>query len=106
MARPRIDPAVTAHVARAAVATETAARYAKQLASHFGHKAEIRTEAEGPRIVLTVGSCLLVPGDHALELRAQSETREGLERVQKVVGSHLERFGQRDGLAVEWVDRA
>lgn len=98
-------PAATAHAAQASVVTEAAARYAKQLASHFGHKAEVRTEAEGSRIVLTVGTCLLVAGDHALELRARSETSEGLERVQQVIGSHLERFGQRDGLTVDWSER-
>lgn len=99
-----IHSTATAHLARAMVATEAAPRYAKQLASHFGHKAEIRAETEGPRIVLSVGSCLLVVGEAALELRAAAETAEGLERVQKVIGSHLERFGQRDELTVNWAD--
>jgi uncharacterized protein len=106
MAEPTITPAADAHTARATVVTAAAPRYAKQLASHFGHKAEVRAEAEGSRIVLAVGSCLLVTGDNAIELRAEAETAEGLERVQKVIGSHLERFGQRDGLTVEWADRA
>jgi hypothetical protein len=97
-----VHPATTAHRAHATVTTEAAARYAKQLASHLGHKAEIREEAEGPRVILTVGSCLLVAGDRALQLHAEAGAADGLERVQQVIGSHLERFGQREGLSVEW----
>lgn len=102
MTEPLVHPAATAHRAHATVTTEAAARYAKQLASHLGRKAEIRHEVGGSRVVLTVGSCLLVAGDHALELRAESGAADGLARVQQVIGSHLERFGQREGLSVEW----
>ena len=102
MTEPLVHPATTAHRAHATVITEAAARYAKQLASHLGRKAEIRDEVEGLRVVLTAGNCLLVAGDHALGLRAQSGTTDGLERVQQVIGSHLERFGQREGLTVVW----
>ena len=102
MTEPLVHPAATAYRAHATVATEAAARYAKQLASHLGRKAEIRDEAEGPRVVLTVGRCLLVAGDHALQLHAEARGADGLERVQQVIGSHLERFGQREGLSVEW----
>lgn len=89
--------------ARATVATGAAPRYAKQLASHLGRRSELRPEADGTRIVLTVGSCLLVVRDDALELRAEAGTAEELERVEHVVGSHLERFGHRDALTVRWV---
>lgn len=102
MTEPLVHPAATAYRAHATVATAAAARYAKQLASHLGRKAEVRDEIEGSRVVLTVGSCLLVAGDHALGLHAQSGTADGLERVQQVIGSHLERFGQREGLTVMW----
>ena len=106
MTAPVLRPVSTLYRTHATVATEAAARYAKQLASHLGRKAEIREEVGGPRVVLTVGSCLLVAGDHALDLRADSATTDGLEQVQHVLGSHLERFGQREGLIVEWSDPA
>lgn len=54
----------------AEVSTDAADRYTKQLASHLGRKAEVRTEPEGERIVLGPGSCLLVPGPSSLELLA------------------------------------
>lgn len=88
--------------ADASVPTDSAERYAKQLASHLGRKAEVREEPEGRRVVLGDGSCLLVAGPSALELRAEAASAESLERVRHVVGSHLERFGQRDTPSVAW----
>ena len=102
MTEPTTASTGAACTAQATVVTEAAPRYAKQLVSHFGHKTEIGTEAEGPRIVLSAGSCLLVAGESALQLHAAAGTAEGLERVQQVIGSHLERFGQREGLTVDW----
>lgn len=105
MTKPTDTPAISEHTAKGTVATELAPRYAKQLATHFRHKAEVSMEAEGPRITLTGGSCVLVVRDKSLELRASAETAEALDRVKKVIGSHLERFGTRDRLTVVWSDR-
>jgi uncharacterized protein len=88
--------------ARADVATATPERYAKQLASHLGRRSEIREEADGTRIVLAVGDCLLRSHEGSLELLATAPGPEELERVEAVVGSHLERFGQRNELQVVW----
>ena len=89
--------------ASATVATATPERYAKQLASHLGRRCEIREEPEGIRIVLAdTGDCLLVPRDDALDLSATARGPEELDRVMHVVGSHLERFGQRNELQVSW----
>ena len=86
----------------ASVPTDAAARYAKQLASHLGRRSEIREEADGIRIVLAVGDCLLRSHEGSLELSATAPGPEELERVEQVVGSHLERFGQRNELQVVW----
>jgi hypothetical protein len=89
--------------ATASVATVTPERYAKQLASHLGRRCEIREEADGIRIVLPdTGNCLLTSRDGALDLVATAVGAAELDRVTQVVGSHLERFGQRNELAVEW----
>ncbi len=87
--------------ASASVATDAGARYAKQLASHLGHKAEVLEEPEGTRIVIAGGVCLLVVTTTSLELHAQAPAREQLDRVTTVIGSHLERFGQRNELRVQ-----
>jgi hypothetical protein len=89
--------------ATATVATATPERYAKQLAAHLGRRCEIREEAGGIRIVLAdTGDCLLASRDGALDLAATAQGPDELDRVLHVVGSHLERFGQRNELQVSW----
>ena len=44
----------------------------------------------------------MVVGEGVLTLLAQAPDQESLERVQHVLGSHLERFGQRTELTVAW----
>jgi hypothetical protein len=86
----------------ATVLTATPERYAKQLASHLGHKVQVRTEEAGDRLVFGAGSCLLEPRTDTLVLSAVADDPDALELVQRVVGSHLERFGQRNELTVNW----
>src|SRR5215471_14999016 len=88
--------------ATAVVSTEASARYAKQLASHLGRRVEIREEADGTRIVLGDSSCLLQSKPGSLEMFATADSADALERVMDVVGRHLERFGQRNELHVDW----
>jgi uncharacterized protein len=88
--------------ATAAVATTAPARYAKQLASHFGRRCEIREEADGVRIVFGDGDCLVQPRGETLDLRVTAPTRPEADRLAQVVGAHLERFGQRNELQVTW----
>jgi hypothetical protein len=90
------------YTSTAIVPTESAKRYSKQLVAHLGHKAEVRVEPDGERIVLSVGSCLLLSRAKAIELLAESDTAAGLERIKEVTASHLERFGQREGLVIRW----
>ena len=91
---------------RAEVGTDRPARYAKQLASHLGRKCAVAEETTGTRVTLPAdrgsGSCLLSSGSGVLVLEAEAENVEVLQTVNDVVGGHLERFGQRDGLAVSW----
>jgi uncharacterized protein len=88
--------------ATAAVATATPARYAKQLASHFGRRCEVVEEADGMRIVFGDGDCLVQPREDTLDLRVSAPSQPEVDRLSQVVGSHLERFGQRNELQVSW----
>ena len=98
--------------ATASVATPTPERYGKQLAAHLGRKLEVREESDGLRLVFGagdgtedgagIGDCLLRSQDAALELSASAADPAALERITQVVGSHLERFGQRNELVVVW----
>jgi catechol 2,3-dioxygenase len=87
---------------QAVVATATPSRYLKQLSRHFAHKLEVRFDDQHGVIPLAAGHVQLDAEEGALRVRAFAQTASGLRRVEQVIGSHLERFGRRDGLRIEW----
>jgi hypothetical protein len=88
--------------ARADVPTDVPARYAKQLVSHLGRRVEWTTDGPVSSATIAGGTGVVEVGDGVLILRAQATDTEALERVQDVLGRHLERFGQRNELVVTW----
>jgi hypothetical protein len=89
---------------RADVVTDAPGRYAKQLVSHLGRRVEWATDGDTSTAAFGTGTGRVVVGDGVLTLLAEAPDAEGLARVQDVLGRHLERFGQRDELAVRWQD--
>jgi hypothetical protein len=88
--------------ARADVATDAPARYAKQLVSHLGRRVEWTTDGPVSTATIAGGTGIVEVADGVLILRAEAPDTEALERVQDVLGRHLERFGQRNELVVTW----
>lgn len=93
--------------ATALVATDRPGRYAKQLASHLGHKISVTDLENGYRLLFNRdgqfgGYALLVPGEGVLEMSAFAPSAEGVDRLADVLGRHLVRFGERDELVVEF----
>jgi hypothetical protein len=84
------------------VATDRPAAYMRQLCRHFGHKNEARFEDAAAWIRFSDGLCEMEVGDGELVIRVSAEEVESRERLKAVIGSHLERFGRRDGLIVTW----
>ncbi len=64
--------------------------------------AEIREEEQGTRLVLAGGDCLLRPHDRVLDLHSGVAGPAELAGVTGVVALHLERFGRRGDLRVDW----
>jgi hypothetical protein len=91
---------------RADVVTEAPARYAKQLVSHLGRKIEFTTEGVTSTAQFGATTGRIVVGDGVLTLIASGMDEDGVARVEQVLGSHLERFGQRNELSVAWVRSA
>ena len=87
---------------RADVATDAPDRYAKQLASHLGRKVPVVEEQDGVRVHFEGGDCLMTPAEGTLLLLATASSEEVLDRIEGVVGRHLEKFGTRAGLTVRW----
>ncbi|GAA1179203.1 hypothetical protein GCM10009584_21210 [Ornithinimicrobium humiphilum] len=93
----------------ALVATDTPARWAKQLASHLGRPGKMTVEEtdRGPQLAMAFddqqATCLMdTTAADTLGLHVASSTEEAAERMTRVVGSHLERFGAKVGLTVTW----
>jgi hypothetical protein len=89
--------------ARAEVATPTPDRFVRQLVSHLGHKVTAEWQS-GQTALIAVhdGQCTLTSEGELIVLRATADSSEGLAHITDVVGRHLERFGTRAALRVEW----
>lgn len=89
--------------ARADVRTATPERYAKQLVSHLGRRVSWTTSGATSSAEIAGGTGTVVVGEGVLTLTAEAADPAVLAQVQHVLGSHLERFGQRHELVVSWV---
>ena len=89
--------------ARAEVATATPDRYIRQLVSHLSHKATTELRPDGTGVIAVHdGRCTLTGAGELLVLEATADDAQGLAHIQDVAGRHLERFGARADLRVEW----
>ena len=90
---------------RADVTTVAPARYAKQLISHLGRKLTFVGDATTSPATASIGSATagIAVGDGVLTLWAAGDDEESVARVEQVLGSHLERFAQREALVVRWM---
>jgi uncharacterized protein len=87
---------------RAEVATDKPVAYMRQLCKHFGHKVDASFDDDSGYIQFEFGRCELKAADRALRLEVSATDPESHERMERVIGSHLERFGRRDELSVSW----
>ena len=84
------------------MATDKPVAYMRQLCKHFGHKVEWSFGEDSGYIQFDFGRCELQAENGTLALQVSAGDEESRERMERVVGSHLERFGRRDGLSVAW----
>jgi hypothetical protein len=86
----------------AEVATDKPVPYMRQLCKHFGHKTDASFDDDSGYIQFDFGRCELHARDGLLKLAVSAPDQAARERMEKVIGSHLERFGKRDELSVSW----
>lgn len=91
-----------ARLAHSVIPTDKASRYLTQLAKHWSHKLVVEFDAHEARIDLPTGPCFLSADRGSLAVLVQADDDVDLEKIQDVVARHLERFGYREGLKVEW----
>ena len=86
----------------AVVATNRAERYGKQLVGHMSRKIQGEWAGQSGHLDFDGrGRVNLSTGDDALTLELDTDNSEAA-RLEEVVGSHLARFGSKDGLVVSW----
>jgi hypothetical protein len=90
---------------RADVPTDAPARYAKQLISHLGRTVPFTGDGTAFPATAVIGGATagIEVGEGVLTLLATGDDEESVARVRQVLGGHLERFAQREGLAVHWL---
>src|SRR3989442_1269485 len=88
---------------RSEVASDRPVPYMRQLCKHFGHRHDASFGEDGGYIQFAFGRCELRARDGVLELTVTAADVESHERMERVIGSHLERFGSRDELRVMWL---
>jgi len=87
---------------RAEVATDKPVAYMRKLCKHFGHKVDASFGEDTGYIQFDFGRCELRANVRTLTLEVSAADGEGHERMERVIGSHLQRFGRRDNLSVAW----
>ena len=93
----------------ALVEIERPTRYGKQLASHLGHKVQVDDLSSGWALHIREGMGFVLPheseADPRLELIAEADDVETLERIKDVLGRHLLQFTSKvPGVTITWTD--
>jgi catechol 2,3-dioxygenase len=99
---PQSAPAPGELRSRADVATDRPSPYLLQLAKHFRHNLDVTFDDRTATIPFAFGRCELRAEEGDLVLEASAATPAELDRVEQVIGSHLERFGRGNELSVAW----
>lgn len=87
----------------AKVATENASRYLQQLCKHWSHKFDVGFDPNHGRIAFDADTSLVLDAELAwLSLRLEGRDAERVSRLRGVVAEHLQRFGFREELAIDW----
>ncbi|MBB1499586.1 DUF2218 domain-containing protein [Paracoccus sp. MC1862] len=83
--------------------TPNATKYVQQLAKHFGHKIEVRSDADSADFEMEAGSVRLSAQDGAFVAQVEAEDAKGIINLRYVVDKHLVIFAFRDGFTgLDW----
>lgn len=80
----------------ASVPTAHASRYLQQLCKHWSHKFAVEFDTHCGAIPLPMGMVTLTADEAMLEVTLTPHDLAQLERMQKVVAEHLDRFAFRE----------
>lgn len=73
-----------------------------RLCKHMGHKIPAEySEAEG-KLTFDFGTCKLTATDAQLAMFCEADSLESLDKMQDIVGRHLEQLAWKDEPSVTW----
>ena len=83
--------------------TPNAAKYVQQLAKHFAHTIEVRSDADSADFAVEAGTVRLKAEDGALAVRVEGEDAKAIINLRYIVDKHLVIFAFREGFTgLEW----
>lgn len=83
--------------------TPNASKYVQQLAKHFAHKIEVRSDADSAAFEMEAGSVQLRAENDTFIARLEAEDAKGIINLRYVIDKHLVIFAFRDGfVGLEW----
>ncbi|MDT8893569.1 DUF2218 domain-containing protein [Halomonas sp. I1] len=89
-------------ISRAEIVTESGDKLINRLCKHWSHKLEVEQKEGEGRITFDNGSCLLRAEQDKLQVAVEALDEEGLDRLEGVVASHLERMAGKESLDIIW----
>lgn len=80
-------------------------RWAKQLASHVGHRATVENDNGHYTVSFGFGAKgIISTSSTAVVLTVEAQEQEGFDRAKEVLGSHLLRFAKlEDSVVLNWM---
>lgn len=89
-------------ISRAEIATESGDKLINRLCKHWAHKLEVEQGEETSRVTFDNGSCLMQAEPGKLRIAVEALDEEGLDQLEGVVASHLERMAGKEPLEIVW----
>ena len=89
----------------AQIPTERSGRYLVQLCKHFAHKVPAEWDEASGHIQFEPGVCRIEADPASLVLHCEADSELGLAQIKAILEDHVTRFGWRESLTIEWVER-
>ncbi|QTF92606.1 DUF2218 domain-containing protein [Halomonas sp. BM-2019] len=89
-------------ISRAEIATESGEKLIRRLCKHWAHKLEVAYQEGEGRVTFEGGTCLMQVEEGKLVVAIEALDEEGLDRLEGVVASHLERMAGDEVLEIIW----
>lgn len=89
-------------MSRAEIATDSGAKLINRLCKHWAHKLEVEQGEEESRVAFEEGSCIMRAEPDKLVVAVEALSEEGLDRLEGVIDSHLERMAGDETLNIVW----